>query len=102
MSVKIAAAESFPTPPSLVVVREYNHQRDKVAVKELERRCEAAADEKPSIVTDMGDPISRIRNFSCHLMLVRNFNDHLITMFHCMHKLHACSCMKMIVNNINR
>ncbi|KAM7480266.1 hypothetical protein LguiA_028479 [Lonicera macranthoides] len=68
------AAESLWKPlqevAAMVVVREYSEERDKVAVEELERRCEFEQQGKPSLVTDhMGDPSSRLRNFSSHLML---------------------------------
>lgn len=54
-----------------VVVREYDKERDKAAVEELERRCEVGQPGKPSLVTDlMGDPIARVRNFMSHIMLV--------------------------------
>ena len=75
MSLKIAA-DNFPTLPAgemenLVVVREYDEGRDKVAVEEMERRCEVGQRGKPSLVTDlMGDPICRVRNFPSHVMLV--------------------------------
>ncbi|KAJ6702332.1 hypothetical protein OIU74_013478 [Salix koriyanagi] len=75
MSLKIAA-ENFPTLPAgemenLVVVREYDEGRDKVAVEEMERRCEVGQRGKPSLVTDlMGDPICRVRNFPSYVMLV--------------------------------
>ncbi|KAJ6713860.1 N-ACETYLTRANSFERASE [Salix viminalis] len=76
MSLKIAA-DNFPTLPgagemeNLVVVREYDERRDKVAVEEMERRCEVGQRGKPSLVTDlMGDPICRVRNFPSHVMLV--------------------------------
>lgn len=60
---------------TVVVVREYDVGRDKVAVEELEKQCEEAMGKqvkknKPSVLTDMGDPISRVRNFSSHVMLV--------------------------------
>lgn len=59
-----------------VVVREYDEERDKAAVEELERRCEVGQPGKPSLVTDlMGDPIARVRNFMSHIMLV---NIHLL------------------------
>lgn len=67
MSVKVAAEYV----PKLVAVREYDEERDKVAVEELERRCEVGQQGKPSLVTDlMGDPICRVRPFPIHIMLV--------------------------------
>lgn len=71
MSFKIAA-ESFPITPLEVVVREYDEERDKAGVEELERRCEIGQRGKPSMVTDLlGDPIGRVRNCCLRVMLVR-------------------------------
>ncbi|KAK9282467.1 hypothetical protein L1049_005385 [Liquidambar formosana] len=70
MSLRIAA-DNYS-----VVVREYDEERDKVAVEEMERRCEFEQQGagSPSLVTDlMGDPISRIRLFPSHLMLVAEY-----------------------------
>lgn len=75
MSLRIAA-DNFPTLPvgemeNFVVVREYDEGRDKVAVEEMERRCEVGQRGKHSLVTDlMGDPICRVRHFPSHVMLV--------------------------------
>lgn len=69
----------------VVMVREYDVGRDKAAVEELEKQCEEAMGKqvkknKPSVLTHMGDPISRVRNFSSHVMLVIH------SFFHpCMH-----------------
>lgn len=68
--VKIAAAEQSEV---VVVIREYDEERDKVAVEELERRCEIGGGRrgKPTLITDlMGDPICRVRHFPTHTMLV--------------------------------
>ena len=73
MSQRVAA-ESCP-PPKMVVVREFDEERDKAAVEEMERRCEIGPRGKPSLVTDlMGDPICRIRHFPSHVMLVSKNN----------------------------
>ncbi|XP_059645372.1 probable N-acetyltransferase HLS1 [Cornus florida] len=72
MSPKIAAESS----PDKVVVREYDEERDKAAVEELERRCEVGGQlgKAPSFVTDlMGDPLCRVRNFLFHVMLVAEY-----------------------------
>ncbi|GFZ04004.1 hypothetical protein Acr_16g0006280 [Actinidia rufa] len=70
MSIKIAA-ESFRVSPLEVVVREYDEERDKTAVEELETRCEVGQSGKLSLLTDlMGDPICRVRNVPLHIMLV--------------------------------
>lgn len=81
MSHKIAAAavESSPkwgagTAPenNLLVVREYDEERDKVGVEEMEKMCEVGQRGKPSLVTDLlGDPICRIRHFPSHVMMVK-------------------------------
>ncbi|CAA2996917.1 probable N-acetyltransferase HLS1 [Olea europaea subsp. europaea] len=78
MSSKIAA-ETMPNPGAetpLVVVREYDERRDKVAVNELERQCEVGQRGKPALVTDlMGDPICRLRYFASHVMLVAEYGN---------------------------
>lgn len=75
MSFKIAA-ESFPVTPLEVVVREYDEDRDKAGVEELERRCEIGQRGKPSIVTDLlGDPICRVRNLPLRVMLVAEYGE---------------------------
>lgn len=59
-----------------VVVREYEPERDRLAVEDMERRCEASysADGKMALFTDLlGDPFSRVRHCPCSLMLVRLF-----------------------------
>ncbi|KAI8544188.1 hypothetical protein RHMOL_Rhmol08G0276500 [Rhododendron molle] len=75
MSFKIAA-ESFPITPLEVVVREYDEERDKAGVEELERRCEIGQRGKPSMVTDLlGDPIGRVRNCCLRVMLVAEYGE---------------------------
>lgn len=75
MSVKIAA-EYLPNlaleeAEKLVLVREYEEERDKLAVEELERQCEVGQQSKASLVTDlMGDPLCRARHFPLYIMLV--------------------------------
>ncbi|PON57247.1 FkbH domain containing protein [Parasponia andersonii] len=79
--VKIAAAEQSPrvaNQQGVVVIREYDEGRDKVAVEELERRCEVGGSlrGRPSLVTDlMGDPICRVRHFPTHIMLVAEYGE---------------------------
>lgn len=82
MSLKIAA-ESWPksalerVEEPLVVVREYDEERHKVAVEKLEKLCEIGQRGKPSLVTDlMGDPICRIRHFQLHVMLVTSYESY--------------------------
>lgn len=56
-----------------VVVREYDPERDRLAVEDMERCCEvgSSADGKMALFTDLlGDPFSRVRHCPCSLMLV--------------------------------
>ncbi|XP_062021479.1 probable N-acetyltransferase HLS1 [Rosa rugosa] len=73
------AAEDPPvaTVDEVMVVREYNEESDKVAVEEMERRCEMAGQRgRPSLVTDLlGDPKCRIRHFPTHIMLVALYGE---------------------------
>lgn len=80
MALKVAAVNSSRAAAAvatqdweedLVVVREYDEEKDKVAVEEMERRCEIGEGGKPSLVADLlGDPICRVRHFPSHIMLV--------------------------------
>uniref|UniRef100_A0A2N9IU93 N-acetyltransferase domain-containing protein n=1 Tax=Fagus sylvatica TaxID=28930 RepID=A0A2N9IU93_FAGSY len=80
MSVKIAA-EYLPNlaleeAEKLVLVREYEEERDKLAVEELERQCEVGQQSKASLVTDlMGDPLCRARHFPLYIMLVAEYGE---------------------------
>ncbi|KAJ4952210.1 hypothetical protein NE237_029042 [Protea cynaroides] len=59
----------------IIRVREYDEERDREAVKDMERRCEQPA-RKPSLSTDlMGDPICRIRHSPTYLMLVAEYGE---------------------------
>ncbi|XP_030972471.1 probable N-acetyltransferase HLS1 [Quercus lobata] len=84
MSVKVAA-EYLPkqacrvetAEKKVVVVREYE-EREKLAVEELERQCEAGQQQqgKPSLFTDlMGDPLCRARHVPLHIMLVAEYGE---------------------------
>jgi hypothetical protein len=54
-----------------VVIREYNEDRDIKVVGKLERKCEIGSNKEVSIFTNMmGDPLSRIRFYPVHVMLV--------------------------------
>lgn len=97
MSQKVAAEDSpkawsGPTaeepPVAVVVVREYEEERDKAGVERLEMRCEVTGQrsgpdnkkkakrmkkkkKKAILVTDLlGDPLCRVRSFPLHVMLV--------------------------------
>ncbi|KAH9667469.1 putative N-acetyltransferase HLS1 [Citrus sinensis] len=79
--MKIAAENSpeFPMKTkvnSVVIVREYNEERDKLGVEEIERRCETGQRGKPTLVTDlMGDPVCRVRHFPSHIALVAEYGE---------------------------
>ncbi|CAK8574464.1 unnamed protein product [Lathyrus sativus] len=81
MSLKIAAekwpkSSSKKVEESLIVMKEYDEVKHKVAVENLERLCEVGQRGKPSLVTDLlGDPICRIRLFPLHVMLVAEFGE---------------------------
>lgn len=54
-----------------VLIREYNEDKDVKMVRKLERNCEIGTKKVVSILTNMmGDPLSRIRFFPLHVMLV--------------------------------
>ncbi|KAE8688216.1 Multidrug resistance-associated protein 11 [Hibiscus syriacus] len=77
MSLKVAAV-NFPTAGNemLTVVREYDEEKDRAGVEEMERRCEIGQGGKPSLVADLlGDPICRVRHFPSHIMLVAEYGD---------------------------
>ncbi|XVE91210.1 hypothetical protein DITRI_Ditri20bG0136000 [Diplodiscus trichospermus] len=76
MALKIAAVNSpsVGAEANLVMVREYDEEKDKVVVEEMERRCEIGEGGKPSLVADLlGDPICRVRHFPSHIMLVAEY-----------------------------
>ncbi|GAB4850547.1 hypothetical protein Ancab_029856 [Ancistrocladus abbreviatus] len=56
----------------VIIVREYDENRDKEAVEKMERQCEFAGQKgKTSLVTDLlGDPLCRIRHYSTRIMMV--------------------------------
>lgn len=55
----------------MIVVREFNPEKDCLAVEEVERRCEVGPSGKISLFTDLkGDPICRVRHSPAFLMLV--------------------------------
>jgi hypothetical protein len=57
-----------------VSVREYDVERDRAGVEEMERACEVGSSGagKMCLFTDLlGDPLCRIRNSPAFLMLVR-------------------------------
>ncbi|KAK4426412.1 putative N-acetyltransferase HLS1-like [Sesamum alatum] len=56
---------------AVVVVREYDAEKDRRAVEEVENRCEVGPSGKLSLYTDLlGDPICRVRHSPAYLMLV--------------------------------
>ncbi|KAG6759780.1 N-acetyltransferase HLS1 [Populus alba x Populus x berolinensis] len=59
-----------------VVIREYNEDRDIKVVGKLERKCEIGSNKEVSIFTNMmGDPLSRIRFYPVHVMLVAELRE---------------------------
>ncbi|GER28875.1 acyl-CoA N-acyltransferases super family protein [Striga asiatica] len=55
----------------VVMVREYEAERDRLTVAELESRCEVGPTGKLSLHTDLlGDPLCRVRHSPAYLMLV--------------------------------
>ncbi|GAB4849051.1 Probable N-acetyltransferase hls1 [Ancistrocladus abbreviatus] len=55
----------------VIVVREFDPEKDVEGVEEMERRCEVGPSGKLSLFTDLlGDPICRIRHSPAFLMLV--------------------------------
>ncbi|CAN4086413.1 unnamed protein product [Withania somnifera] len=73
----LAAYDHLPEDSSkktVVIVRQYDEERDKLAVEELEGQCDFGQRGQPSLFTDlMGDPISRIRNLPLYAMLVAEY-----------------------------
>ncbi|XP_022843762.1 probable N-acetyltransferase HLS1 [Olea europaea var. sylvestris] len=55
----------------VVVIREFDAQKDCRAVEKVERKCEVGPSGKLSLFTDLlGDPICRVRHSPAYLMLV--------------------------------
>lgn len=66
----------------MIVVREFNPEKDCLAVEEVERRCEVGPSGKISLFTDLkGDPICRVRHSPAFLMLVRHSFLSLVFLF---------------------
>ncbi|QHO10419.1 hypothetical protein HN51_068389 [Arachis hypogaea] len=64
-----------------VVMREYDPNRDRERVEEVERICEVGPSGKLSIFTDLlGDPICRVRHSPSFLMLVAEIGDEIVGM----------------------
>ncbi|KAL3721966.1 hypothetical protein ACJRO7_034330 [Eucalyptus globulus] len=61
---------------TVVVVREYDPEKDREKVDAVERECEVGPSEELSLYTDhMGDPICRVRNCPAFLMLVAEMGE---------------------------
>ncbi|XP_057493032.1 probable N-acetyltransferase HLS1 [Actinidia eriantha] len=64
-------AEGGVAAMRVVVVREFDGEKDCKGVEEVERRCEVGPSGKLSLFTDLlGDPICRVRHSPAFLMLV--------------------------------
>ncbi|KAJ7952770.1 Acyl-CoA N-acyltransferases (NAT) superfamily protein [Quillaja saponaria] len=60
----------------IVVVREFDHEKDRLGVEDVEKRCEVGPSGKVSLFTDLlGDPICRVRHSPSFLMLVAEMDD---------------------------
>lgn len=76
MSVKRVAqdskGESYKLEVVVVVIREYDEERDKEDVEKMEMQCEFGQQQgKPSLITHLlGDPLGRIRHFPTRIMMV--------------------------------
>lgn len=58
-------------PEVMIVVREFDPNKDLLGVEDVERRCEVGPSGELSLFTDLlGDPICRVRNSPAFLMLV--------------------------------
>ncbi|KAF8020812.1 hypothetical protein BT93_G1286 [Corymbia citriodora subsp. variegata] len=61
---------------AMVVVREYDPEKDRAKVDAVERECEVGPSGELSLYTDhMGDPICRVRNCPAFLMLVAEMGE---------------------------
>ncbi|KAI3441015.1 N-acetyltransferase domain-containing protein [Psidium guajava] len=61
---------------TVVVVREYDPEKDRAKVDAVERECEVGPSGELSLYTDhMGDPICRVRNCPAFLMLVAEMGE---------------------------
>ncbi|XP_010277068.1 PREDICTED: probable N-acetyltransferase HLS1 [Nelumbo nucifera] len=60
----------------VIVVREFDAEKDCLGVEEMERRCEVGPSDKFSLFTDLyGDPICRVRHSPAFLMLVAETSE---------------------------
>ncbi|XP_010272325.1 PREDICTED: probable N-acetyltransferase HLS1, partial [Nelumbo nucifera] len=60
----------------VIVVREFDAEKDCLGVEEVERRCEVGPSGKLSLFTDLlGDPICRVRHSPAFLMLVAEMDE---------------------------
>ncbi|XP_021907872.1 probable N-acetyltransferase HLS1 isoform X1 [Carica papaya] len=61
---------------SVIVVREFDRNKDLFGVEDVERRCEVGPSGKLSLFTDLlGDPICRVRHSPAFLMLVAEMGE---------------------------
>ncbi|KAK2657615.1 hypothetical protein Ddye_010667 [Dipteronia dyeriana] len=66
---------------SVVVVREFDENKDRFGVEDVERRCEVGPSGKLCLFTDLlGDPICRVRNSPAFLMLVAEIGEEIVGM----------------------
>ncbi|RDX88990.1 putative N-acetyltransferase HLS1-like protein, partial [Mucuna pruriens] len=76
---------------AMVVVREFDPNKDRERVEAVERICEVGPSGKLSLFTDMlGDPICRVRNSPAFLMLVAEIEQEIVGMIRGCIKTVAC------------
>ncbi|KAE9614250.1 hypothetical protein Lal_00016820 [Lupinus albus] len=73
--------EELANTTVVVVVREFNPNKDREKVEEVEKICEVGPSGKISLFTDLhGDPICRVRNSPTFLMLVAVIDEEIVGM----------------------
>ncbi|XP_057540597.1 probable N-acetyltransferase HLS1 [Amaranthus tricolor] len=84
MSVKRVAqdskGESYKLEVVVVVIREYDEERDKEDVEKMEMQCEFGQQQgKPSLITHLlGDPLGRIRHFPTRIMMIAEYGGEIV------------------------
>ncbi|KAH7566686.1 hypothetical protein ACOSP7_023292 [Xanthoceras sorbifolium] len=75
----------------VVVVREFDPNKDRLGVEDVERRCEVGPSGKLCLFTDLlGDPICRVRNSPAFLMLVAEIDEEIVGMIRGCIKIVTC------------
>ncbi|KAJ1414534.1 GNAT domain [Sesbania bispinosa] len=75
----------------MMVVREFDPNKDRERVEAVERTCEVGPSDKLSLFTDMlGDPICRVRHSPAFLMLVAEIGEEIVGMIRGCIKIVTC------------